>query len=109
MQSGGVRVCRFEQPRPFHPRRLQAVLEAALGRDCWGRIVRSAGFAKLASRPYVTAHWDQAGTLLTLAPLTADPLPGDGAELLALGQDLAFIGIDLDEAGLCAALESAVL
>lgn len=109
VRSGGVRACRFEQPRPFHPRRLQAVLEAALGRGCWGRIVRSAGFAKLASRPYVTAHWDQTGTLLTLAPLTADPLPGDGAELLALGQDLAFIGIDLDEAGLCSALESAVL
>ena len=107
VRSGGVRACRFEQARPFHPQRLQAVLSAALGDGCWGRIVRSAGFAKLASRPYVTAHWDQAGTLLTFSPLTADPLPG--AELLALGQDLAFIGFDLDEAGLCEALHRAVL
>lgn len=106
-RSGGVRACRFEQARPFHPQRLQAVLSAALGEGCWGRIVRSAGFAKLASRPYVTAHWDQVGTLLTFSPLTADPLPG--AELLALGQDLAFIGFDLDEAGLCEALDRAVL
>lgn len=106
-RSGGVRACRFEQARPFHPRRLRAVLSAALGEGCWGRIVRSAGFAKLASRPYVTAHWDQTGALLTFSPLTADPLPG--AELLALGQDLAFIGFDLDEAGLCEALDRAVL
>ena len=113
-RSGGVRACRFEQARPFHPQRLQAVLGAAIGEGCWGRIVRSAGFAKLASRPYVTAHWDHAGTLLTLSPLSADPLPGDplpggGAELLALGQDLAFIGFDLDETGLCEALDRAVL
>lgn len=108
-RPGGVRACRFEQARPFHPQRLQAVLGAALGERCWGRIVRSAGFAKLASRPYVTAHWDQAGTLLTLSPLSVDPLPGGGAELLALGQDLAFIGFDLDEAGLCNALDRAVL
>lgn len=106
-RSGGVRACRFEQARPFHPQRLQAVLSAALGEGCWGRIVRSVGFAKLASRPYATAHWDQTGTLLTFSPLTADPLPG--AELLAIGQDLAFIGFDLDEAGLCEALDSAVL
>ncbi|MGO3023309.1 MAG: GTP-binding protein [Brevibacterium sp.] len=108
-RSGGVRACRFEQVRPFHPQRLQAVLSAALGEGCWGRIVRSAGFAKLASRPYVTAHWDQTGTLLMLSPLSVDPLPGGGAELLALGQDLAFIGFDLDEAGLCEALDRAVL
>ena len=109
VRSGGVRACRFEQARPFHPQRLQAVLSAALGDGCWGRIVRSAGFAKLASRPYVTAHWDQAGTLLTLTPLSVEPLPGGGPELLALGQDLAFIGFDLDETGLCEALDRAVL
>ena len=109
VRSGGVRACRFEQARPFHPQRLQAVLSAALGDGCWGRIVRSAGFAKLASRPYATAHWDQAGTLLTLTPLSVEPLPGGGPELLALGQDLAFIGFDLDETGLCEALDRAVL
>ena len=108
-QTGGVRACRFEQARPFHPQRLQAVLRAAIGESCWGRIVRSAGFAKLASRPYVTAHWDQAGTLLTLSPLSADSLPGGGAELLALGQDLAFIGSGLDGTGLSEALDRAVL
>ncbi|SMX67736.1 Cobalamin synthesis protein cobW C-terminal domain-containing protein [Brevibacterium iodinum ATCC 49514] len=108
-RAGGVRACRFEQARPFHPQRLQAVLSAAIGEGFWGRIVRSAGFAKLASRPYVTAHWDQAGTLLTLSPLSVEPLPGGGPELLALGQDLAFIGFDLDETGLCEALDRAVL
>lgn len=109
VHSGRVGGFRYEQARPFHPQRLQAVLTAALGEGCWGRIIRSAGFARLASRPYVTAHWDQAGSRLMLAPLTAGPYLGDGAELLALGQDLAFIGIDLDEAGLRAALERAVL
>ncbi|MGC2939453.1 MULTISPECIES: GTP-binding protein [unclassified Brevibacterium] len=105
-RASGVR---YEQARPFHPQRLQAVLVAALGEGCWGRIIRSAGFARLASRPYVTAHWDQTGTRLMLAPLTAGPYLGEGAELLALGQELAFIGIDLDEAGLTEALERAVL
>ncbi len=100
---------RYEQARPFHPQRLQAVLTAALGDGCWGRIVRSAGFARLASRPYVTAHWDQTATRLMLAPLTAGPYLGEGAELLALGQELAFIGVDLDEPGLREALERAVL
>lgn len=100
---------RYEQARPFHPQRLQAVLTAALGEGFWGRIIRSAGFARLASRPYVTAHWDQTGTRLMLAPLTAGPYLGEGTELLALGQELAFIGIDLDEAGLRAGMEGAVL
>ncbi|UVI35681.1 GTP-binding protein [Brevibacterium spongiae] len=108
-RPGRVSACRFEQARPFHPQRLQAVLTAALGEDCWGRIVRSAGFARLASRLYVTAHWDQAVTRLLLSPMPADPVAGGGVELLAWGQDLAFIGLDLDEAGLCEALDRAVL
>jgi hypothetical protein len=106
---GRIRGFRYEQARPFHPQRLQALLTAALGEGCWGRVIRSAGFARLASRPYVTAHWDQTGTRLMFAPLTAGPYLGEGAELLALGQDLAFIGIDLDEVGLREALERAVL
>ena len=107
--TGGVGACRYEQARPFHPQRLQAVLTAAFGEDRWGRIVRSAGFARLASRPYVSAHWDQAGSLLRLTPLSAGPFVGAGAELLAWGQELAVIGFDLDEAGLCEALDRAVL
>lgn len=107
--AAGLGACRYEQCRAFHPGRLHHVLTDCLSQGHCGRIIRSAGFARLASRPHVTAQWDQVGTIFTLSPLALDDRLGEGGELLAFGQDLAFFGLDLDEAKLREALDSAVL
>lgn len=107
--ASGIGACRYEQCRAFHPGRLHTALTGCLSQGHCGRILRSAGFARLASRPHVTAQWDQVGTIFTMSPLALDDCLGEGGELLAFGQDLAFIGIDLDEAALREALDSAVL
>lgn len=105
----GLGACRYEQCRAFHPGRLHAVLSDCISQGRCGRIIRSAGFARLASRPHMTAQWDQVGAVFSLSPLALDDRLGEGGELLAFGQDLAFIGIGLDEAKLREQLDAAVL
>ncbi|RZU63692.1 GTP-binding protein [Zhihengliuella halotolerans] len=97
---------RFSSVRPFHPGRLRDVLEN-VGSGRAGQLVRSAGFARLATRPQVTALWEHVGQMFDLVPLTRDD--ADQEELLCLGQDIVLTGIDLDEARLRGLLESALL
>ena len=97
---------RYEQLRPFHPGRLQHVLDDVFDSRAYGWVVRSAGFCRLATRPESTAHWDQAGRSLSFEHLARDT---EHDELLAIGQDLAFIGVDLDRRRLSAALDSCAL
>jgi G3E family GTPase len=113
-----VSAFRYEQFRPFHPGRLSAVLEHDFESGRLGWLVRSAGFCRLASRPGRTAHWTQVGGMITFDPLDlfgADAPTNslahsaDTAEFLAIGQDIAFIGIDLDHRAITAALDSCVL
>lgn len=72
-------------------------------------LVRSAGFCRLATRPHVTAQWEHAGRMFALNPLTGDDRLADDDELLAVGQDLALIGLRVEPNRLAAALDDAAL
>jgi G3E family GTPase len=103
-----VSALRYEQMRPFHPRRLARALQSheALGR---GRLLRSVGFCRLCSRPHITAQWGQVGGSFSLTPAALDSRLTAADEPLALGQDLALIGLDLDLRQLAEALDAAAL
>jgi len=104
-----VSVLRYEQLRPFHPGRLKDLLELRVETQHFGRVIRSAGFARLATRPGVTAQWEHIGRFISLTPMAFDAEVGEAEELLAIGQDIAIFGIDIDEEGLRAALDGAAL
>ncbi|MFT4280591.1 GTP-binding protein [Microbacterium sp.] len=108
MIDGRVSAFRYEQVRPLHPGRLMAVLDRIEDGE-FGVLVRSAGFCRLATRPHITAQWDHVGQMFSLNPLAADDRLADGEELLAVGQDLAFIGLRVDADRLTAALDGAAL
>ncbi|GAA1180859.1 GTP-binding protein [Pseudonocardia alaniniphila] len=81
----GISSAVYRAERPFHPARLLAAL------DDWTGLLRSKGFCRIASRPDVLAVWSQAGPNLVLEP---GQLLGPDAP--APGQELVFIGVDLD-------------
>lgn len=95
----------YEQVRPFHAGRLEAALDGDLGHGCYGRLVRSAGFCSLASRPGIVAQWEQVGGVVSLEAL---PAP-EGVCPLAIGQEIAVVGLDLDREGLVRALDASAL
>lgn len=109
MTDPRVSAVRYEQARPFHPKRLKKALNEQIDSGDCGTIIRSSGFCRLATRPGVTAHWDQVGRMISFSPLTRDNdrLPDD--EPLALGQDLIFIGLDVQKDALISALDGATL
>ncbi|MGK9219749.1 MULTISPECIES: GTP-binding protein [unclassified Microbacterium] len=109
MTDARVSALRYEALRPFHPGRLAALLDGPVDAGVFGTVLRSAGFCRLATRPHVTAHWEHVGRMLSFQPLATDDDLGVDDELLAAGQDLAFIGLDLDRAGIVAALDAACL
>jgi G3E family GTPase len=109
MTDPRVSAVRYEQARPFHPKRLQGVLNGRFDSGECGTIVRSSGFCRLATRPGITAHWNHVGTMISFSPLVHDDERHPDDELLALGQDLIFIGLDLKTEALIAALDDAVL
>jgi G3E family GTPase len=96
----------YEHVRPFHAGRLAAALDGDIGHRRYGRLVRSAGFCSLASRPGRLAQWSQAGAVVGFAPL---PVPAPASPPLAIGQELALMGLDLDRPGLTDALDACVL
>lgn len=109
MTDRRVSALRYEQIRPLHPGRLQHLLDERIEPGEFGLVVRSAGFCRLATRPGVVGQWEHVGRVISLNPLAIDTALSGDEELLALGQDLAFIGIGLDHAGLAAALDEAAL
>ncbi len=109
MTDPRVSAYRYEQVRPLHPERLMRLLDEGIGRDAFGTVIRSAGFCRLATRPYATAQWEQAGPVISFLPLTIDDRLDSDDELLSVGQDLAFIGLDLDHRALAAALDLVAL
>lgn len=104
-----VSALHWEQVRPFHPQRLIDLFENQIEQGRYGKLLRSVGFAHLATRPDITAHWQHVGSLLSLDPLLLDTSLTAEDELLALGQDLALIGLNLDEQALLTALDAATL
>lgn len=109
MTDPRVSAFRYEQVRPLHPGRLLQLLNDRIEPGEFGTVTRSAGFCRLATRPGIVAQWEHVGRVISLNPLAIDDQLADEEELLALGQDLAFFGIDLDHAGLIGALDSAAL
>lgn len=114
MTDPRVGAFRYEQLRPFHPQRLSDLLTTRFESGDLGRIVRSCGFCRLATRAHAVLHWDHVGRTIAfhLAPDDAhDAEDGmrDESETLSIGQDLAFIGLDLDRPALIAALDRAAL
>ncbi|WP_129656699.1 GTP-binding protein [Rothia halotolerans] len=123
MRDPRVSALRYEQVRPFHPGRLASLLDERVEPGEFGTVIRSCGFCRLATRPGITAQWTHAGPAISLEPLARDVVPGaegfgaredpdaeePSTELLAVGQDLGIIGLDLDAGALSAALDEAAL
>ncbi len=109
MTDPRVSALRWHNPRPLHPARLANVLDSTVEPGALGRVVRSSGFCRFATRPGITAHWEHVGSTISFTPVAHDlhALPDD--EPLALGQDLVLIGLDLQHDALRVALDTAVL
>ncbi len=103
MTDARVSAFRYDRPRPFHPKRLEHLLDETIEPATLGTVVRSCGFARLATRSTATAKWEHIGSMFSLIPLQS------GDDTLELGQDLAFIGLDLEQSALEAALDEALL
>ncbi|MGO1506911.1 Putative metal chaperone, involved in Zn homeostasis, GTPase of COG0523 family [Microbacterium esteraromaticum] len=99
----------YENVRPLHPGRLKHLLDERIEAGEFGAVIRSAGFCRFATRPQIIARWDHVGQVISFDSLGRDDDLGDEDDLLALGQDLAFIGIDLDTDALKEALDAAAL
>lgn len=102
MTDNRVLTLRYEQLRPFHPARLSTALDR-LDDGAAGRLVRSGGFCRLASRPGILARWEHVGSAMWIEPLGAD----DGR--MGLGQEIAFTGLDLSAPKLAHLLDEAAL
>ena len=119
----GVASFVFRARHPFHPERLAHALEHPL----FGSVIRAKGMFWLATRPAYIGLYSKAGRLHVLEPIGTwwhtqpEHLWGvDEGERAAIKADwhplwgdrvqqLVFIGVGLDEAGLRALLESALV
>jgi G3E family GTPase len=109
---------------PFHPERFWGLLQDP---ETWEGVLRSKGFFWLASRMDVTGLWSQAGGTASCegagmwyAALPKDEWPEEDEARAEIQndwqepwgdrrQELVFIGVDLDEAGLRSKLDGALL
>ncbi|MDF2991515.1 MAG: putative GTPase [Microbacterium sp.] len=102
MRDNRVMTVRYEQLRPFHAARLSSALDS-LDEGAAGRLIRSAGFCRLASRPGILARWEHVGSAMWIEPIGAD----DGR--MGLGQEIVFTGLDLSAPRLAHLLDGAAL
>ena len=102
----GISSLVFRADRPFHPGRLWRLVAERLDSGEFGRVLRSKGFFRLATRGATVGLWSQAGPVARFEPAgaAAEP-PGTGGRR----QELVFIGTDLDRAALDAALRRCLL
>lgn len=101
----GLVAMRYREPLPFHPGRLATVIEHDLAAGVHGRVLRSKGFFRLASRPDHVGAWSSLGAMLALDP-TANPSWDEDAPI---GQALWFVGESLDVPAIERALDGALL
>jgi len=101
----GMVALRYREPLPFHPGRLASVIEHDLAAGTNGRVLRSKGFFRLASRPDHVGAWSSLGAMLALDP-TANPSWDEDAPV---GQALWFVGERLDVHAIERALDGALL
>ncbi|MBF4637835.1 GTP-binding protein [Clavibacter michiganensis] len=92
--AGGMGVHVFRDPRPFHPGRLHQAVAHDLVPGPVGRIVRSRGLVRLATRPATVGSWATAGDVLSLDPTAMRSWDADSPA----GQEIAFVGEHLDGA-----------
>jgi len=118
----GIRSFVYRARRPFHPQRFWRVVNHELD-----GIVRSKGYFWLASRPDYAGLWSQAGAVARQGyagrwwvsiPRSDWPQDAESLNFIAgqwqegtgdARQELVFIGIEMDEPRIRAALESALL
>ncbi|GAA4932178.1 GTP-binding protein [Streptomyces coeruleoprunus] len=99
----GISSMVFRAPgRAFHPERLWRFVTEGLDSGAYGRVLRSKGFFRLAGRDGVTGLWSQAGAVARFEPSGMADEPGQG-------QELVFIGTDLNPTALRHALEACLL
>lgn len=94
----------FTDPRPFHPERLAQMI-AAMVPAATGRVLRSRGLLRLASRPDWVGSWASAGDALTIAPTTMRSWDPESP----LGQEIAFFGDRLERVHLERLLSDSLL
>ncbi|MCC4909076.1 GTP-binding protein [Microbacterium sp. cx-59] len=103
MTDRRVQTFRYEQLRAFHPGRLREVLDDDIDSGRMGRVLRSVGFCRLATRPNILGRWEQVGSAMWIDPLAED----DG--LHTVGQEIVFTGLDMHPRRLHDALDRAAL
>ncbi|OAN42410.1 GTP-binding protein [Mycolicibacterium iranicum] len=94
----GISSMTFRSDRPFHPQRLADALAKTT------RVLRSKGFCWIASRPTIAAIWSQAGPNLVI-----EPAQYWSSTDIAPGQEIVFIGVNLDRAKVQRLLTGALL
>ncbi|MGC0940574.1 zinc metallochaperone GTPase ZigA [Pantoea agglomerans] len=118
----GIRNFVYRARRPFHPQRFWHAVNHQLD-----NVIRSKGYFWLASRPEYAAMWSQAGAVArqgyagrwwVSVPRTEWPQDADSLNFIAeqwqggtgdARQELVFIGIEMDEKSVRAALDHALL
>lgn len=118
----GIRNFVYRARRPFHPQRFWHAVNHQLD-----GVIRSKGYFWLASRPEYAAMWSQAGAVArqgyagrwwASVPRTEWPQDADSLNFIAeqwqegtgdARQELVFIGIEMDEKSVRAALDHALL
>lgn len=118
----GIRNFVYRARRPFHPQRFWHAVNHQLD-----GVIRSKGYFWLASRPEYAAMWSQAGAVArqgyagrwwVSVPRTEWPQDADSLNFIAeqwqegtgdARQELVFIGIEMDEKSVRAALDYALL
>lgn len=100
----GVTAFRYDAGRPFHPARLKRLLDGPVEEHEHGWVIRSSGYCVIATVPTRTLRWNHvAGTILLTPVIRPRGHP------TTLGQQVAFIGLDLQVPALTTALDAALL
>ncbi|MGW6538153.1 GTP-binding protein [Streptomyces sp. NPDC055051] len=99
----GISSLVFRSELPFHPGRLWDFVTRDLDGGSYGRVLRSKGFFRLASRPRVIGLWSQAGSVARFEP------SGVHDRDSTQGQELVLIGTGLRADALRAALDACLL